>query len=175
MHPVREVLQGLLIAGFVAWTGCALAVLWVRHRLRRQLRITPRVRSSAPTLWLAPVSRGARLHRRMRQLGATARSAAAADPALTLLADDLVRDTVALEPGVVALRRAGRTGAPLHRRLCGDVTELESVARHLMVLARQRPDRVTDSIRLRDRVAALDAARQELAVVDRQAGLYTRV
>jgi hypothetical protein len=168
---VREVLQGLLIAGVAAWVACAVAVLWVRHRLRRELRIAPRVRSTAPTVWLVPVSRGARLHRRMRLVGATARSAATVDPTLGPLADDLVRDTIALEPGVVSLRRTGRAGGQLHRRLRAEIDELESVARRLTLLSTTEQDRPS-ALSLRDRVAALEVARREVADIDRQAGLH---
>jgi hypothetical protein len=171
---VREVLQGLLILGVAAWAMCLLTMLWVRHRLRRRLRIAPGVRSTAPTVWLVSPTAASRLHHRLRRVGASARAASTLDPALAHLADELIVDAVALEPAVVGLARAGRRCAPLRHRVSAQVVELESVARRLAVLSTQAATGSSEPLRLRDRVEALEAARQELAEIDLAAGLYSR-
>jgi hypothetical protein len=144
----------------------------VRHRLRRALRIAPHRRSAVHTIWLVSLRRPARLHRRLRRVGAAAREAAALDPALTPLAEDLVADAVAMEPALVAASRAGRLEPGLRHRLSAEVVELESIARRLTALSTDHPERAGDVIRLRDRVDALEAARREVADIDRQAGLH---
>jgi hypothetical protein len=172
---VRELLYGLLIAGVAAWATCLLTALWVRHRLRRRLRITPGVRSTAPTVWLVSPTAAARLHRRLRRVGASARAASTLDPALTDLADELIVDAVTLEPAVVAVARTGRNGASIRRGVSASVSELELVARHLTTLSTQGASGSSEAIRLRDRVGALEAARQELADIELAAGLHSRV
>ncbi len=171
---MREVLQGLLIAGVAAWATCLLAALWVRHRLRQRLRITPGARSTAPTVWLVSPTAPARLHRRLRRVGALARAASTLDPSLNDLADELVVDAVVLEPAVVAVARTGRTGASIRRDVSARVSELELVARHLTTLSAQAASGWSEAVRLRDRVGALEAARQELAEIDLAAGLHSR-
>jgi hypothetical protein len=171
---VREVLQGLLIATAVVWATCLLGVLWVRHRLRRRLRIAPDVRSAAPTLWLVSPRSAARLHHRLRRVGASARAASTLDPALTDLADDLLLEAVTLEPAVVTLARSGRTGASVRRRVSIRIGELEQVARQLTSLSAQGARGPSQAIGLRDRVDSLEAARQELAEIERAAGLVSR-
>jgi hypothetical protein len=170
---VSEVLQGLLIVSVAAWATCLLAALGARHRVRRRLRIAPGVRSTAPTVWLIAPTAGARLHHRLRRVGASARAASTLDPALADLADDLLADAVALEPAVVAVARTGRTVPGIRRGVSAQVSELESVARHLTTLS-THPRGASEASRLRDRVSALEAARQELADIDLAAGLYSR-
>jgi hypothetical protein len=171
---VRQVLEGLLITGLVAWAIAVAAALWVRHRVRRTLRIDPAVRSTAPTVWLVSPTAAARLHHRLRRVGASARAAAMLDPALRDLTGELITDAVTLEPAVVATAGTGRTGASVRRSLSARVSELESIARHLTTLSTQRSDAPRESVRLRDRVVALEAARQEVADVERATGLYSR-
>jgi hypothetical protein len=165
---VLEVLQALLIAGFVAWATCLLMVLWVRHRVRRTLRVDPTVRTTAPTCWLLAPTTGARLHRRLRATAASARLARDADAALGPLADDLVAEALALEPRIVSLAGTRRGGAPLRRDLSHRVAELESVARGLAALSCTAP---SASSRLHERLTALEAAHRELAEIDLRAGL----
>ena len=92
-----------MITGATAMMMCVLAALWIRHRLRRRLRITPAARSTAPTLWLVSPTAAAWLHHRLRRVGASAHAASTLDPALTDLANELVADAVSLEPAVVAV------------------------------------------------------------------------
>lgn len=170
---MREVLLGLLIMGVVAWTACALAALWVRHRVRRRLRISPAVRSAAPTVWLASLSASARLHHRLRRVGASARAAGTLDPSLAGLADELVRSAVMLEPAVVAVARTGHQGASARRDVSAQIWELELVGRRLTALSMQAAE-APDAMHLRDRVGALEAARQELGDIERAVGLHVR-
>jgi hypothetical protein len=166
-----EVLQGLLIAGLAAWATCCLGVLWVRHRLRRRLRIEPGSRSTAPTLWLVSPTGAARLHHRLRRVGATAQAASAVDPGLTDLADELIGEAVALEPAVVAAAGTGRLGGSTRRGVSARVAELELVARHLTSLSTQADSGSSPAISLRDRVTVLAAARRELTDIEVAAGL----
>jgi hypothetical protein len=162
-----------MISSVVAATTCVLAVLWVRHRLRRRLRIAPGVRSAAPTRFLVSARPAARLHRRLRRVSAAAQLAARLDPALTDLADELVREALALEPGVLAVVGAGRAGSVVRRDLSARIAELEVVGRRLTMLAAQasRASREGGARRVRERLAALEAAREELAEIDLDAGL----
>ncbi len=169
---MREVLEGLLIASVVMLTMAVLAVLWLRQRLRRQLRIAPRVRSAAPTLWLVSPSAPARLHRRLRNVGASARLASTLDPGLAPMAEDLVAEALVIEPRVLAVAGARRAGSSVRRDLSGRISELEAVARRLAVLSTDAGSPAEErATRLRDRLVALEAAREELAEIDLGAGL----
>jgi len=170
---VAEVLRGLVIAGAVAWGVCIVAALWVRHRVRRQLRITPSRRTAAPTVWVASPSAAARLHRRLRTVATSARLASAIDPGLTSVADDLVGEALALEPHVVAVAGSRRAGAPVRRELSTRISELETVAHGLTSLADRStaPSDAAGAGRLRERLVALEAAREELAEIDLRAGV----
>jgi hypothetical protein len=170
---VHEVLTGLLIAGAVTGAMGLLAVLWVRHRLRRALRITPGVRSAAPTAWLVSPASAARLHRRLRTVGRSAGLASTLDPGLVPVASELAGEAVALEPQVVAVAGLRRAGAGVRRDLSVRVAELEVVARRLTALSTEPSARSSADgpSRLLDRLAALESARRELVEIDRRAGL----
>jgi hypothetical protein len=167
---VRAVLEALLITGAAMWAVLALSVLWVRHRLRRRLRIDPKVRSQAPTVWIWSPAPAARLHRRLRAVAATARAIPAADGSLAQIAVDLTGGAVALEPSLIAVARARRTGRPARRELSAQVSDLEATARRLTALSAQRSD-PGRAAQLRERVDALEAAHAELAEIDVRAGL----
>ena len=132
------------------------------------------MRSTAPTVWLVSPTRAARLHHRLRRVGASARAASTLDPALTHLADELVLEAVTLEPAVVAVARTGRSDASIRHGVSASVSELELVARHLAALATEATSGPGEVLRLRDRVGALAAARQEVADIEHTAGLYSR-
>ncbi|MFL6207152.1 MAG: hypothetical protein ACJ739_17550 [Acidimicrobiales bacterium] len=170
---MAEVLRGLVIAGFVAWGVLLVGVLWVRHRVRRHLRILPARRSTAPTAWLVSPSGAARLHRRLRTVSCSARVASSLDPGLAAVADDLVGEVVALEPHVLAAARSGRAGGALRRDLSARISELEAVARRLTTLAGASAAHAGSSgpTRVRERLTALEAAREELADIDLRAGV----
>jgi K+-sensing histidine kinase KdpD len=174
---VRALLEGLLIAGLVLLAICMVAATWAWNRVRRQLRIAPRVRSKAPTVWLVSPTTAARLHRRLRSLAASARLASALDPAVTSLADDLVAEAVAIEPRLIAVATTRRAGRSVRRDLSTQVGELEAVARHLVRLSSEpgswaEPRQATH---LLERVVALEAAREELAEIDLRAGLLRQI
>ena len=171
---MREVLQALLISGAVMLATAVGAVLWLRHRLRRRLRIAPGQRSLAPTAWIVPVTGGARLHRRLRLVGVSACTTSVLDPSLAAEAQELVGEAVALERPVVALaghrRAASRTG---RRDLAARIARLEAVGTRLAALAADPTPSSAQrgGARLHDRVTALEAARRELDEIELQAGL----
>ena len=169
---MHTALQGLLIVSGVALASCVLAVLWVRHRVRRQLRIAPRVRSAAPTSFVLSATPAARLHRRLRRVSAAAQLAGRLDPALVDLADDLVAEAVALEPAVLAIARTGRRGSGARRELVVRIDELDDVGRRLSRLAGEASRASTGGAhRVQDRLVAIEAARVELNEIDVHAGL----
>jgi hypothetical protein len=171
---VDGLLQGLLIVGLVFWVGVAAAVMWARHRVRRHLRISPAVRSCAPTSYLVSPAAAARLHRRLRRIGATARLAVALDPALAPVADEVVAEALALERQVVATGRTGRVGTQPRRSLAARIAALEDVARRLSSVATDvvHPAAPTSTTGIAERLAAIDAARQELAEIELRTGLH---
>lgn len=170
---MRDVLEAFLIAGVVMWATFVIATLWVRGRIRRCLRIDPAVRSAAPTVWVVAPTAAARLHRRARIAAASARLASSVDHGLCPVADDLVSEAVALEPAILAVAGTRRAGAPVRRELATRISELEAVARRLGSLSTESmsASEPTAATRLRDRLTALEAARQELAEIDLRAGL----
>ena len=170
---MRDVLQALLIASVVMSATCVFAVLWVRHRLRRTLRIDPAVRSAAPTVWIVTPTAAARLHRRLRVVAASARLASTCDPGLSPVANELVGEALALEPRVLAVTGTRRAGASVRRELSASISELEAVARRLASLSNQplSASEANAATRLRDRLTAIEAARQELAEIELRAGL----
>ena len=167
-----ELLEGLLIAAVACAGMVAVVALWMRHQLRRRLRIAPKVRSAAPTRFVFVPSPAARLHGRLRRLSTSARLAATIDPGLAPLAGDLVGEALALEPRVLAVNRTGRAGLLVRRDLDARIRELEAVGRRLTQLSSTPPD---GAHRLRERMVALEAARQELAEIEVRAGLATSV
>jgi hypothetical protein len=170
---VHAVLEGLLMVTGIALASFVLAMLWVRHKVRRRVRIAPRVRSSAPSSFLVSAAPAARLHRRLRRVATAAQLAGQLDAGLTDLADDLIAEAVSLEPAVVATARTGRTGSSGRRELDARVAELEGVSRRLTSLAGQSSGFGGDrgATRVRERLAAIEAARVELEEIDLRAGL----
>ena len=171
---MHAVLEGLLISGVVAWTTCvrrrplgaAPRAATAAHRTRGALRGADQPSSCRPA----------------RPLGSTAACGASStaaqlagrlDPALTDLADELVAEALALEPDVLAVARAGRAGSVVRRDLAARIDELEAVGRRLTTLAAQasRASGEGGAHRVRERLVALEAAREELAEIDLHAGL----
>ena len=169
---MEELLEALLIAGMAFGGMVVLAAVWMRHRLRRQLRIAPKVRSAAPTRFVVLPTAAARLHGRLRRVSTAARLASTIDPGLAPLADDLVAEALALEPRVIAVNRTGRAGALVRRDLHARITDLEVVGRRLTHLSTASSN---GAGALRERMAALEAARQELAEIEVRAGLAAPV
>jgi hypothetical protein len=176
-----DVLTLLVVLALISGASFAAMVLVVRWQLRRQLRLAPRHRSTAPLLWLAPVTPAARLHRRLRIASASARlSAAVAGPGspTAQCADELVERAVALEPRLLAaFRPRAATGA--RRAVERRVAHVEQLARRLATDAVAGSDRpalagaATDDLTaLDERLDALAAARRDLSALERAAGLH---
>ena len=168
------VLEGLLISSVASrWTMCVLAALWVRHRVRRRLRIAPRVRSAAPTLFVVSAGPAARLHRRLRRVSTAAQLAGRLDPASPTWPTSSSPRPLPSSPASSRSPGAGRAGSVVRRDLAARIDELEAVGRRLTTLAAQasRASGEGSANRVRERLAALEAARQELAEIDLHAGL----
>ena len=170
---MHAVLEGLLIATGVMLALAVGAVLWVRHWVRRRLRIAPRVRSAAPTTFVVSAGPAARYHRRLRRVSTEAQLASRLDPALLDLADELIAEALALEPAVLAVARTSRARSVGRRELGVQIGELEGVSRRLSALAAQasRTTGEGGASRVRERLVAIEAARVELAEIDVRAGL----
>ena len=89
------------------------------------------------------------------------------------MANELVDEALALEPRVLAVTGTRRAGASVRRDLSASISELEAVARRLASLSHQplSASEAHAATRLRDRLTAIEAARQELAEIELRAGL----
>jgi hypothetical protein len=172
LHDLFVALVVFGIAGIVCFMA---AVTYARWRLRKQLRVRPSTRSAAPTSWLVSTSEPARLHRRLRKAAATARLAGARGGAsIVALADEIEDHAVALESHLVMLSKLWRRERQAKKQLVAQVAQLEQLAIRLSTSAvdvtRPRalgagsPDALAE---LTERIEALDAAREELAVLER--------
>ena len=171
-----------MIGALVAGVGMPLAgFAMFRWRIRRRLRIAPGVRSQAPTLWLAPISPPARMHRRLRDVGATARLVALQAGSGTQVADfcaAVERQAVGLETHLLVASRVKRGSGPARQSVASQVDQLEALTARLAraameatqprALASGGGDRLEH---IAERLDALEDARRELAVVERAAGL----
>ena len=151
------------------------ALAYARWRVRKQLRLRPTTRSLAPTSWLVSTSEPARVHRRLRRATSVARVAASrGDATIASLAAEIEDQAVALEVHLVMMSRLWRRERDARRRLVEQVVVLEQLASRLTVsaieLSRPRPltagspDALAE---LTERIDALDAARTELAHLER--------
>jgi hypothetical protein len=172
---VRDLLIALAIFGGVSIALCVAAVAYARWRLRKQLRVRPSSRSSAPTSWLVSTSEPARLHRRLRKATAVARVAGArGDATIASIALEIEDHAVALEGHLVALSRVWRRDREARRQMSAQVASIEQLSTRLTTTAaetsRQRAlgagshDALAE---LAERIDALDAARAELASLER--------
>ncbi|MEA2704210.1 MAG: hypothetical protein QOD63_2155 [Actinomycetota bacterium] len=166
-----------LVAGWAILLGSMIGgFAYCRWRLRRRLRVRPELRSAAPTWWLVPGTSSSRLHLRLRRVASVARTAGAADPSLRPMVADVQDHAVILETHLLVVARCGRRGAARRRDLDGEVGRLEDVTARLAGNARVRPRAVVagalDPIGdLGERLAALEAARREVARLEQSAGL----
>jgi len=175
---VHDLLVGLAVACGVCCALFAASVLWIRWRLQRMVRVRPGTPSPAPVGWVMSTSEPARLHRRLRRSAASARLAATyGGPAVASLAAEVEEEAVRLEVSLVALSRVWRNERQLRKELAGQIIELEHLAARVAAssdLARHRAgltggtDHLTE---LRERIDAVDAARQELLRLERRTGL----
>src|SRR5437870_4645444 len=93
-------------------------VTYTRWWLRKQLRIRPSTRSTAPTPWLVSTSEPARLHRRLRKAATTARLAGArGGPTVAEVARELEEHAIALEAHLVMTSRVWRREREVRRQL----------------------------------------------------------
>lgn len=144
-------------------------------RVRKQLRVRPSVRSVAPTYWLMATTEPARLHRRLRKAATVARAAGErGGPSIAGLADEIQDHAVALEHHLVLLSRVWRRERTARRELVGQIGQLEQLSSRLTISAMEinRPRSLSsgspDALKeLTERVDALDAAREELAELER--------
>jgi hypothetical protein len=143
-------------------------------RLNRMLRIRLSVKSTAPSSWLVATHEPARLHRRLRRVGAVARAAAArGDATVAAMATELEDNALAVEAHLVLLSRLWRRERDARHEVIGQVVQLEHLAARLASSAAEayrRPalmpgsqDALAD---LTERLDALDAARRELRAVE---------
>jgi hypothetical protein len=165
--------EAMVLSFVVFVVACGAAFGYGRWRVRRRLRIRPTTRSRVPTSWLVSSSGAARLHRRLRQAAALARSATARDPALAPIAADIEDQAVALEAHVLAAAHAGKAGHQARRVLGEQVAGLEAIASRLAKSARTEllPGHPDPLVELSQRLDALEAARAELDGIEARAGL----
>ena len=160
---VLSVLGGLVLSVIVA-------LLVLRAMLRRQLRVSIGRKSVAPTHWVAPLSRAARLHRRLRVATVQARlqtaRLGAGAPALVDGVRDLEHHACAVEIDLVS---AARTPRP-HRRQAlmsptAEVQRIEASVRQLTDVAQQWEQTMTGPqplLPLQDRLRAYTHATDQV-------------
>lgn len=148
--PVRQA-AGFLFSRIVLEVMLVvLVVAFLLGRLRRRLRISPDQASRAPALWLVNMTAEARLHRRLRNLAAQARSVARSaggrgrvgrSPAQHIAAD-LERELVGLDDRLVASNALDYDG---QRRVIADVRtaakRVERLIERASALASDESDR----------------------------------
>jgi len=172
---VQEVLVALTVLMLSTIVLFLFGVTYTRWWLRKQLRIRPSTRSTAPTTWLAGTSEPARLHRRLRKAAATARLAGVrGGPTVAELATDLENHAIALEAHLVMTSRVWRREREVRRQLTAQVGQVEQLASRLTITSLEsgRPRALTSGspdalAELTERIDALDAARDELVALER--------
>jgi hypothetical protein len=175
---VRELLVALSITGLfclIFWVGC---YLFIRHRLRKKLRVKPTQPSPAPTTWLVSHVEPAQLHRRLRRVAVVARGATTvADngSAIASVGRDIEDRAVAVEAHLVLISRMWRREPDARATLRQQVKDLEKLAARTAAAATSQraltvasDDPLAD---LRERLDALEAARLELIAIERNTGL----
>jgi hypothetical protein len=172
LHDLFVALVVLGVAGCALFVG---ALTYARWRLRKQLRVRPSTRSTAPTSWLVSTSEPARLHRRLRKTAAAARLAGArGGVTIAALADEIEDHAVALETHLVMLSRLWRRERDARKELVNQIVQLEQLTVRLTTsvvevnrpraLGAGSPDALAE---LTERIDALDAARRELTALER--------
>lgn len=178
-----------LLAVVTTWVVLlTLALVVLRWRLQKRNRVSPAVKSPAPLHWLVSPSQPARMHRRLQgavvdiHLAPSRRSR----PAPTSSVDDLRRELEyqAIEVDhhlVVAARHPRSQRRALLANLEGQVGQVEALSVRLSRLSRpagtvssgwdvaDQPPEVL--ARLAHQLDLLDAASDELAEIERAAGL----
>ncbi len=155
------------------------ALLWIRWRMRRYMRVRPSTKSPAPTGWALSTSEPARLHRRLRRVAASARVASTnTDLSTAAVAVQVEDEAVRLERCLVVLSGVWRTERDARKDLANEITELEHLTARLVTTAAASAHQpalgsgsVNSLTQIRERLDALDEARHELSVVEQQSGL----
>lgn len=164
-----------MVIGLVFLAVTTVVVVWW---LRRRNRVSPSRRSPAPLVWLAVPTPGARLHRRLRNVVTVARMAERSGGVADLVAE-VEQQAVVLDHHVVITSRFPRRQRGARwRQLDDQVSQLEVLGTRLLAAAVEAashpglPGAQTDPLaRIAERLEALEAARGELAGVERSAGL----
>lgn len=141
--------------------------------LRRMNRVVPRVRSSAPLIWLVSPTRPARMHRQLRSLGTWVTHP---EPKVhRQLWKDVVAEIVATDAElVVAARSNPRIRATELDAVGVRIDRLEDLAERLRNLDRFQPDGTTrqppsDAIEvLEHRLVNLEQAHHDLVDLERR-------
>ncbi len=172
---LHDLFVALIVFGIGSFALFAGALTYARWRLRKQLRVRPSTRSTAPTAWLVSTTEPARLHRRLRKAASAARLAGArGDASIAALAREVEDHAVALETHLVLLSRLWRRERESRRQLVAQVAQLEQLTARLATSAVEvsRPRALgagsADALaELTERIDALDAARRELSALER--------
>jgi hypothetical protein len=171
---MTDALLVLVVITFLGWAAVAFVML---HRLRRRNAVGGRAGCGAPLRWLASPGLAAHLHRRLRRAVGALRVAvppprrrAARNP-FHEVADDLEAQARAIDAELVAVR-----GLPLahrrdaHRLATARVAEIERLAAQVVATTGGiAPSLSLDG--LATRIEALQQAHDELARIERFAGL----
>jgi hypothetical protein len=172
---VEEVLVALTVLLLTTVLLFVFGVTYTRWWLRKQLRLRPSTRSTAPTSWLVSTSEPARLHRRLRKATTTARLAGVrGGPTIAELVSELEDHAIALEAHLVMTSRVWRREREVRIQLVKQVGQVEQLASRLTVISLEagRPRTLsagsTDALaELTERIDSLDAARAELVELER--------
>lgn len=172
----------IVLAAMASTVLVAVLVVVVAQRaVRKRNRVSPGVPGSAPTSWLGSPSAPARLHRRLKAAVAVAQAAAAAAPSSPHIAEaahDLERMAVELDTRLVTVARiASPQRKPHLSPLVAEVVKVETMASTLSVQAVQAQAPMVAAGQsspmddLYDRIEAMEAARREVADIERDAGV----
>lgn len=196
METLLVVLLALLLLFGLPVAAVVVTFLWTRWHLGRRNRVVPTRPSPAPVRWLATPSQPARLHRRLQvavrvvrvhaglpdRPGRRARalSAGGATDTVGRLVEQLEAEAQALDLDLARLARAPK---PVRRPALLDlerrVLHVEQIAGRVAQMA------IEDAVqglppgdpsapaldRLAEQLDALDAARREVATIERRSGL----
>lgn len=144
------------------------------HSLRRRNRLSPKVATTAPLMWLWSPRLAARLHRHLGQTVGAGRACAAAHSGGLSLGDlvaDLEAHACAIDGQLVIASRAPQPARTrLLRELQAEVGELDALAERVIRMNRAWSGAVPSTRGLapvRDRVEALESALADLDRIGR--------
>lgn len=171
-------LVGILLALVLATVFIVGSVSLVLWQLHRRNRVSPDHPSAAPLTWLVAPHAAARLHRRLHNTVLVARAASASSPSVADLSAQIEAQAIALDRlSVVAYRLRSQRNGALHE-LYSQADQLEALTARLATAAiegerlRALPGQPQDPLaQIAERLDALEAARVDLASLERHAGL----